>query len=66
MILFVGILFLGEILVSRMDFPGPLRGFETVIGEEILQRYDKVAIFCLLSSWGLAIKSYLRDRKRFW
>lgn len=63
---FVGTLLLGEVLVARLEFQGSLRGLEAVVGEAVLRRYDKVAIFCLLSSWGLAIKFYIKDRKRFW
>lgn len=64
-VFFIAVLLLGKHMVSTLHFSGPIAGLEGVIAARLLKHYDKVALIGLLSFWGLAVKCYLRDRKRF-
>ncbi len=65
-VFFIGITLLGSHLTSSLQFNGPLKGLEEAVAGKLLRRYDKVALFALISFWMLAFKCYLRDRKRLW
>lgn len=60
----LGVLLLGEYMVGRIAFSGPLAPMTEVVRETLSHRYDKAALVCLLGFLGLAVKSYLRARKR--
>jgi hypothetical protein len=64
LIFYFGTLFLGERVIANIDTTGPLGPFLESAQKIIGHRYDKLALFFLLSSWISAIKIYLRDRKR--
>lgn len=61
---FFGALLLGEHLVSEVELHGALAPLTEVIQEKLLHRYDRLAWFGLLSFLGLAVKLFLKDRKR--
>ena len=65
-VFFIGISLLGSHLTSNLHFTGPLKGLEDAVAGKLLKRYDKVALFALISFWVLAFKHYHRDKKRFW
>lgn len=64
-VFFIIVSLLGKHMVSTLQFSGPIAGLEGVIGSKLLKHYDKAALFGLLSFWAVAVKCYLRDRKRF-
>lgn len=61
---FFGTLLLGHYIVSGMAFHGPLAPLTGAIQDKLLHQYDRVAGFGLVSFLALAVKLYLRDRKR--
>lgn len=63
-VFFIGISLVGNHLTSTLQFSGPFTGFEDVVASKLLKRYDKVALFTLISFWILAFKCYRRDKKR--
>ena len=65
-VFFTGITLLGSHLTSNLQFTGPLKGLEEAVAGKLLKRYDKVALFALISFWVLAFKCYHRDKKRLW
>lgn len=65
-VFFIGISLLGNHLTSNLHFVGPLKGLEDAVAGKLLKRYDKVALFALVSFWILAFKCYHRDKKRLW
>ncbi|KKN91091.1 hypothetical protein LCGC14_0222930 [marine sediment metagenome] len=65
-VFFIGISLIGSHLTSNLQFIGPLKGLEDAIASKLLKRYDKVALFALISFWVLAFKCYHRDKKRLW
>lgn len=64
-VFFVGISLLGEFYVSRLHFSGSLAGLEQAVIPKLMKRYDKVALFALVSFWVVAFKCYRRDKRRF-
>lgn len=66
LIFFVGINLVGDFMVSRVQTTGVMSAFYEAIAEKINHRYDKVALFALLSFAVLAVKSFIRDRKRLY
>lgn len=64
-VFFIAVSLLGKHMISTLHFSGPIAGLEGAIGSKLLKHYDKAALFGLLSFWCLAVKCYLRDRKRF-
>ncbi|EAU54051.1 hypothetical protein [Mariprofundus ferrooxydans] len=62
----VGLLLLGEHLISNMQFSGFLKPLEDVYKERMFRYYDKVALGILFSSWVAAYKFYHRDKKRLY
>jgi len=65
-VFFIGISLIGSHLTSSLQFSGPLKGLEDAVAGKLLKRYDKVALFALISFWVLAFKCYRRDKKRLW
>ncbi|AJY50435.1 hypothetical protein [Halomonas sp. KO116] len=65
-VFFIGISLIGSHLTSNLQFTGPLKGLEDAVAGKLLKRYDKVALFALISFWVLAFKCYHRDKKRLW
>lgn len=65
MVFFITVSLLGKHTVSTLEFSGPIADLEGVIGSKLLKHYEKAALFGLLSFWAVAVKCYLRDRKRF-
>ncbi len=63
-IFFFGFLLLGQALVGRVEFHGPLAPLTDVIRDALLHRYDKAAWIALGSFLLLAIKLYRKDRRR--
>jgi hypothetical protein len=61
---FLGTLLLGHFMVSGVEFHGPLAPLTGAIQDKLLHRYDGVAWFGLVSFLALAVKLYLKDRKR--
>jgi hypothetical protein len=54
----------GEYFVGRVSFVGPLAPLTEVVREKLFHHYDKAALVSLASFLGLAVKLYIRDRKR--
>jgi hypothetical protein len=57
------ITFLGEYMISNFELQGSMKALQEVIGDKLLRKYDKVALFVLVSFWIIAIKSYLKAKK---
>lgn len=64
LVFFIGINLLGEHLVSNMEFQGPLSILETTLKERVIAKYDKAALFVLVSSWIAAFKLFGKERHR--
>ena len=60
-VLFFGVLLLGERLVSGIALHGPLALLSSVIQSQLLDRYDRFAWVGLLSFLGLAVKLSSQD-----
>lgn len=58
------ILVWGHYQLSDFELSGSMSSFSELIKQKLLQRYDKVALGCLVSFWGTAIVFYKKDRKR--
>lgn len=54
---------LGEYMISNFELQGSMKALQEVIGDKLLRKYDKVALFVLVSFWIIAIKSYLKAKK---
>ena len=65
-VFYVGINIIGSHLTSNLQFAGTLKELEEVVAGKLLRRYDKVALFTLISFLALAFKCYHRDKKRLW
>lgn len=61
---FVGIMVIGQVLVSDLELHGPVAGLAHVVRDELMHRYDKAAWAALGSFALLAIKTYRKDRRR--
>lgn len=66
MIFYIVISLFGQYWVSNIEFHGVMKVFEETFINKFARRYDKIALFSLISFWVLAFKFYLKDRKRFW
>ena len=64
-VFFIAVSIFGNYLVSNIELHGHFKVLENVISEKMLRRYDKLALIMLVSFWSLAIRCYLKDRKRF-
>jgi hypothetical protein len=62
---FIGILVMGQVLTGGIELQGPLAALTDVVRENLMHRYDKAAWAVLGSFFLLAIKSYRKDRRRF-
>lgn len=63
-IFFVGILLMGQLLVSGLALHGLMAPLTDVVRDRLMHRYDKVAWVALVSFFLLAIKFYRKDRRR--
>ena len=55
----------GYYVMENFQLQGVFKGLEDVIREKFLRRYNKLALGTLVGWWILAIKFYIKDRKRF-
>lgn len=55
----------GHHAMENFQLQGVFKGIEDVIRDRFLRRYDKLALGTLVACWILAIKFYVKDRKRF-
>ncbi len=56
--------FCGAYVLTTFELNGALKGLEEVIKERFLRKYDKAAFISLILFWLLAIKLFLKDRRR--
>lgn len=61
---FVGFLALGFYFASHLSFEGRLAPLTQPFQYLILERYDRAAWAVLVGAISLAVRSYLKDRKR--
>lgn len=59
------ILLVGKYYIAEIEFQGVMKSLEDAIVGKLLHRYDKLALFALVSFWVLAFKCYRKDHKRF-
>lgn len=55
---------LGDVMIGSKTPTGPFAPMFEPIYEMVGQRYDKVALFGLITFWALAVKRFRKDRKR--
>lgn len=60
----IGIWIVGEHLTGNLEFSGPLAQLTEIVREKLMHRYDKAALTSLFVFLALAVKSYLKARKR--
>ena len=60
-VFFIGINIAGSFILSNSQGDGILNA----ISEKYARKYDKVAFIALFSFLAIAVKSYRRDRKKF-
>lgn len=65
LVFFVGTLLLGQHFAETLHFEGYLAPLADVIRPYIAMRYEYAAWGALFTFFGVAIKVYLKDRKRF-
>ncbi|MFD3435491.1 hypothetical protein [Alteromonas macleodii] len=63
-VIYFGVLVLGNYAVNGLEFTGHLKPLEDVIRDKILYRYDKLALVALISFLVLAVKNFIKDWKR--
>ena len=63
-IFYIGISLLGEYMIENIMLQGTMASFQDVIVNKLLSRYDKVALFALISFWALAVKLYFKAKNR--
>lgn len=63
-VFFIGIHLIGHFSLIDFQLHGPLTGIKEVLKEILFERYSATAFFALISFWSLAIKLYLKERKR--
>jgi hypothetical protein len=63
-VLHFAITLLGEHMVANFELQGSMKALEEVISNKFLRKYDKIALFSLVSFWVLAVKFYIKDKKR--
>ncbi len=56
----------GNYQLSNFELSGHMSSIGEVVKENLLRRYDKVALGCLISFFLLAIKLYRKDKKRLY
>lgn len=64
-ILFVAIRLLGYHLTSNLVFEGPLAPMTEVFRSVFMMRYEYLAWFALITFWVIAIKTLIKDRKKY-
>ena len=64
-ILFFLISAYGHHALENFQLQGVFKGIKDVIRDRFLRRYDKLALGALVACWILAIKFYIKDKKRF-
>ena len=64
-ILFFLITAYGHHALENFQLQGVFKGIKDVIRDRFLRRYDKLALGALVACWILAIKFYIKDKKRF-
>lgn len=64
LLFFVGINFLGSHVQSNFELHGPYAGLTDMIKHKIANKYDKIAWAALISFWMLAVKLYIKDRRK--
>ncbi|MGS0751750.1 hypothetical protein ACVBIV_12590 [Shewanella sp. 0m-9] len=63
-VLHFAITLLGEHMVANLELQGSIKVLDEVISNKFLRKYDKIALFTLVSFWVLAVKFYIKDKKR--
>ena len=63
-VFFFGILMLGHHYAETLHFSGLMAPLADAVRPIVEMRYEQTAWGALISFWGLAIKAYLKDRKR--
>ncbi len=56
----------GNHILNSFELTGSMSVLSDAIREILDQRYDKAALGCLFSSWALAVKCYMKDRRRLY
>ncbi|KVX00454.1 hypothetical protein [Shewanella frigidimarina] len=64
-VLHLAITLLGGHMVANFELQGSMKALEEVFANKLLRKYDKIALFTFASFWVLAIKFYIKDKKRF-
>ncbi len=64
MVGFMGMILLGEQIVTNLELSGTVKPLEDGIKERLFRHYDKAALVILISSWVAAYKFYRKDKKR--
>ncbi|EGU4188846.1 hypothetical protein HWU03_002996 [Vibrio parahaemolyticus] len=60
------ILLVGQYYIAEIEFQGAMKPLQDAMVGKLLNKYDKVALFALVSFWVLASKCYRKDRKRLY
>lgn len=63
-VIYFGVLVLGNYAVNGLELTGHLKPLEDVIRDKLLYRYDKFALVALISFLVLAVKNFIKDWKR--
>lgn len=63
-IFFIGIHIFGDIMLSRFHGEGTFSALYAPIAEKLEHRYDKLAWVTFFSCLLIAVKSFIKDRKR--
>lgn len=65
-IFFFGIRLYGENTLANFELHGSMSGLKDILIHKLAKRYDKLALFALISFWILAFRFYQTDKKRYW
>lgn len=63
---YIFISFIGWYMIRDFQISGYLAPLSGMVKDKFVNYYDKAAYGCLISSWGLAIKLYRKDKKQFY
>ena len=62
LVLHFSITLLGDHMMANFELQGSMKALEELIANKFLRKYDKIALFTLVSFWVLAIKFYIKDK----
>ena len=63
---FIIIQLVGDYALNNFQLSGNLSILTDIIKEKFNHQYDKAAWVNLIGFWGVAIKFYNKDKKKFW